>query len=1081
MIKRRLLKGTCGVLLSLLMTFSSVGESLGGLVVMAAGEEADTERDEEDGADFSYGDGSVSADDMTDEEADDASEDADTSDEELLEDETISENDSEDNDEIPGTEESGEDPSAPENSITGGGSEEDGEDKEVYPYMSPDDDPAYKENDVWISAINDTAIVYDGTEHKPHPFIFYDMEMLKEGRDYTLSWKNSVKAYSCDNKEKPTEDDFNKGPQVIITMKGSYSGTTMVFYDITPRDISTGEFESTETTLIYTGSKQDYTPDLIWKGKILKYNTDFVFDVYDKENDEYRAFTDAELTGDASADSNYFVRISGIGNFKGDKYTGLNIVHIDKAVNVSELTVSAIPVQQFTGEPVTADKLTKKGKPYEVIVTYGKTQLVQGTDYAIHATAEAVFPGTYNLLIEGLKTPGSGGYVFVGEKTVQFTIEGSLKKAAVGGVAASYDVKPADEYVRPDEDQLVVSLNGKEIPKEYYSISYKKDNKAGTASLTVSGKNGFKGKKTVKYKINARSIENLEVTVSAAFYAKSGAKPSVVVDDEGEFLRNGVNYTLSYKNNKKIGGKKQPSVTVKGKGLYKGKKTAYFTIKAAEIDFEKGYELIVQDKVCSPKAGAYKTKIIFTDPDGKKLKEGTDYDVVYKNASGDVLTKDYTASNGEVITVEINSKGAYTADTFVETYRIIQKGMDIAKASVSIAAQDYYEDYSGVRLPLDDTTIKVMLGKTRLPRVSSGEYVDKEKYSGDVNGFEIVPDSYRNNKKSGTATVLIRGVGIYGGVKKAKFEIKPKKVKGIDPSKYIPVPEKHLTVTDFGAVPGDGVDDTSAIMAAINAASKDSGNEHNLYFPAGRYNIGGAGNINIGVPDVHITMDADAELYVAPQGDGYNIILIHENNISIRGGKLLGERFRHSGGPTGQYGMGITITDGKNITIRDMVICNNRGDGIYINDNGNKTVSNVTIKGCDIYDNARNNICVIRGDHITIENCRIYHKEDGHSPMAGIDLEPDMKVGQVKDNKKVKHVIIRDCKIETYKHYGAHQQGNGLWAYYGVMIIYGFGEPVVEDVLIENCDIYGDLSKGSSKGLVIKNTTVHGEILDGDT
>ena len=163
-----------------------------------------------------------------------------------------------------------------------------------------------------------------------------------------------------------------------------------------------------------------------------------------------------------------------------------------------------------------------------------------------------------------------------------------------------------------------------------------------------------------------------------------------------------------------------------------------------------------------------------------------------------------------------------------------------------------------------------------------------------------------------------------------------------------------------------------------------------------------------------------------------------------------------------------------------MVICDNRGDGIYINDNGKGTVSNVTIKDCDIYDNARNNIGVIRCDYLTIENCHIHHEKDGHSPMAGIDLEPDMKVGQVKDNKKVKHVVIKGCKIETYQHQGARLNDMNLWAYYGIMIIYGFGEPVVEDVRIENCDIYGDLSKGSSKDLKIINTTVHGEILEGD-
>lgn len=40
--------------------------------------------------------------------------------------------------------------------------------------------------------------------------------------------------------------------------------------------------------------------------------------------------------------------------------------------------------------------------------------------------------------------------------------------------------------------------------------------------------------------------------------------------------------------------------------------------------------------------------------------------------------------------------------------------------------------------------------------------------------YEIV--SYSNNVKKGTATVIIKGVGNYGGTKKITFKIKSKKV-----------------------------------------------------------------------------------------------------------------------------------------------------------------------------------------------------------------------------------------------------------------------------------------------------------------
>ena len=50
------------------------------------------------------------------------------------------------------------------------------------------------------------------------------------------------------------------------------------------------------------------------------------------------------------------------------------------------------------------------------------------------------------------------------------------------------------------------------------------------------------------------------------------------------------------------------------------------------------------------------------------------------------------------------------------------------------------------------------------------------------------------------------------------------------------------------------------------------------------------------------------------------------------------------------------------------------------------------------------------------------------------------------------------------------------------MIIAGFGEPVVNDVLIEGCSIYGDVSKGSNSGLVMKDNDLHGfDVIDDPT
>ncbi len=42
--------------------------------------------------------------------------------------------------------------------------------------------------------------------------------------------------------------------------------------------------------------------------------------------------------------------------------------------------------------------------------------------------------------------------------------------------------------------------------------------------------------------------------------------------------------------------------------------------------------------------------------------------------------------------------------------------------------------------------------------------------------YEIVPGSYKNNTKKGTAKVMIRGIGEYGGYKEAAFKIEAQNI-----------------------------------------------------------------------------------------------------------------------------------------------------------------------------------------------------------------------------------------------------------------------------------------------------------------
>jgi len=74
----------------------------------------------------------------------------------------------------------------------------------------------------------------------------------------------------------------------------------------------------------------------------------------------------------------------------------------------------------------------------------------------------------------------------------------------------------------------------------------------------------------------ATKISSCTVSVKAQTYTGKSIKPTVTVKKGSVTLKNGIDYTVSYKNNKNIG---TASATVKGKGNYTGSVTKSFTIR----------------------------------------------------------------------------------------------------------------------------------------------------------------------------------------------------------------------------------------------------------------------------------------------------------------------------------------------------------------------------------------------------------------------------------------------------------------------------------------------------------------------
>lgn len=205
----------------------------------------------------------------------------------------------------------------------------------------------------------------------------------------------------------------------------------------------------------------------------------------------------------------------------------------------------------------------------------------------------------------------------------------------------------------------------------------------------------------------------------------------------------------------------------------------------------------------------------------------------------------------------------------------------------------------------------------------------------------------------------------------------------------------------FGAK-GDGFsEDTIAIQSAIN-------NNDIVFIPAGVYMI----NVNTPLTlrsNQTITMDDNAVLKAMPTYSEFHSLIRIDgaDNITLTGGKLVGERSEHQG-TTGAWGMGILITDGANrITIRDLTICDFWGDGIYLG--GSNFVKSIIIDNVISDNNRRQGLSITNAKDVSISNS-VFKNTNGTNPSSGIDIEPN-------ENETVEYIKIKNT--ECYSNNGS--------------------------------------------------------------
>ncbi len=228
--------------------------------------------------------------------------------------------------------------------------------------------------------------------------------------------------------------------------------------------------------------------------------------------------------------------------------------------------------------------------------------------------------------------------------------------------------------------------------------------------------------------------------IKAAVYTGQAVTQEIRVYDGSRKLEEGLEYTVSYKNNKNTAsGKKIPTVTVSGKGDYKKFKESYpFSINPVDISAENGVR--VEDVVAVYTGKIQNKKIPTVTYNDKKLSNKKDFTVSYEGSG------DYTKVGVYPITVK--GIGNFTGTLTASLY--ITDGTPMSKAKVSKISKQNYRNGEEVK---PDLTVKI--GKNTL--ILGEDYTV----------------AYENNREIGTAAAVITGNESKGyiGTKRVTFKI----------------------------------------------------------------------------------------------------------------------------------------------------------------------------------------------------------------------------------------------------------------------------------------------------------------------
>ena len=597
-------------------------------------------------------------------------------------------------------------------------------------------------NGIWIEGFEkeSESLCYTGEAVTQNLRIYHNDILLKEGKDYKLTYRNNINA---------GEYNLPNAPSVRIAMIGQYSGNQTLYFTIAPRDITNGCSYETEQIVYYKKKLTFSVPEIVFGDRKLSYKKDYDCDYATlpqdyKYGDSYEEGTDYEYT------------VTGKGNFTGS-YTVKLFVLRDKKLDFQKVTVE-LDKESYEYSGVALGKTDVM----VLSVKAGKDELSPGLyDYSVYANG--VGSGCVKVFPSELGK--EAGYAGVKELTITVVGDRKIEDAVLGtgwqeSIVFSKKALEENGGIYQGKNDLLVYGPESEVLIEGvdYTVAYYNYEKIGRALVVFTGVGRYRGTLQKSYEI----IPNLDLQITwqqtdeggkpVVFYTKGELIPKFTVfenagTEDAYALREKMDYTVKFTHDKGAG---LIICKIIGKGNFEG----YASISLIEIlngDIGAG-TIDAQDQVFSEKENAWMASVVVRDANGTKLKAGTDYDknLIYTYEGMENGGVPEIGATIQVTAVGINQ---FAGSSISTEYRICAK--KIRELVIKIDDQVY----TGSAVELDVADIHVY--GNWLDYLSGNEIT--------APCYEIV--GYSDNKNTGKAKVTLRGIGEYGAEKTYTFTI----------------------------------------------------------------------------------------------------------------------------------------------------------------------------------------------------------------------------------------------------------------------------------------------------------------------